>query len=110
MSNAVLALNTGSSSIKFAVYRGGDGGDLALICKGLRDQRASDQHFRIKDADGKVIADQHVASTDGADPVLELLDHLKPMIGGLELAAVGHRIVHGGPRFCDPVIVDQHVL
>jgi acetate kinase len=111
MSKAVLALNTGSSSIKFAVYRcGDDGGGLSLICKGIRDQRASDRHFRIKDAEGKIIADQHSRPAQGADPVLELLDHLEPLIGASELAAVGHRIVHGGPRFSDPVIVDQDVL
>lgn len=111
MSKAVLALNAGSSSIKFAVYRtGDDGDDLSLICKGIRDRRASDGHFLIRDAEGKTIADQKSTSPNGTDPVVELLDKLEPVIAGAELAAVGHRIVHGGPRFSEPVIIDQDVL
>src|SRR6185437_11928619 len=111
MSKVVLAINAGSSSIKFAVYRTGDDGDeLSLICKGIRDRRASDGHFLIRDAEGKAIADQKSTSAHGTDPVVELLDKLEPVIAGAELAAVGHRIVHGGPRFSEPVIIDQDVL
>ena len=58
MTKAVLALNAGSSSIKFAVYRAGDDGNgLSLICKGIRDRRATDGQFRIIDAKGKTIAE-----------------------------------------------------
>jgi acetate kinase len=111
MTKAILALNAGSSSIKFAVYRtGDDGDDLSLICKGIRDRRVTDGHFLISDAQGKTIADQKSTSAKGADPTLELLDLLESTIPGTELAAVGHRIVHGGPRFSEPVIIDQAVL
>src|ERR1700761_981492 len=111
MSNAVLALNAGSSSIKFAVYRtGDDGSELSLICKGIRDRRAADGRFVIRDAEGKTLAEQKSAPAHGADPALELLDKLEPVIAGTELAAVGHRIVHGGPRFAEPVVIDQDVL
>src|ERR1700759_3288587 len=111
MKKAVLALNAGSSSIKFAVYRIGDkSDDLSLICKGAADRRASDGRFVIKDAAGKTIAEQKSVSASGIDPVLELLDKLEPVIAGTELAAVGHRIVHGGPRFSKPVLIDQGVL
>lgn len=111
MTKAVLALNAGSSSIKFAVYRTGDDGDgPSLICKGVRDRRASDGHFLIRDAEGKTIAELKSASAQGADPVVELLDKLEPVIAGTELAAVGHRIVHGGPRFAEPVVIDRDVL
>jgi acetate kinase len=111
MTKAVLALNAGSSSIKFAVYRAGDDGNgLSLICKGIRDRRAADGQFRIIDAKGKTIADLKSASAQGADPVVELLDKLEPVIAGSEFAAVGHRIVHGGPRFAEPVVIDRDVL
>jgi acetate kinase len=111
MTKAVLALNAGSSSIKFAVYRvGEDGDDLSLICKGIRDRRASDGHFLIRDAEGNTIADQKSTPARGAEPVVELLDKLEPIIAGTGLAAVGHRIVHGGPRFAEPVIIDRDVL
>jgi acetate kinase len=111
MTKAVLAVNAGSSSIKFAVYRTrDDGNDLSLICKGIRDRRASDGRFVIKDAEGKTIADQTSTPAEGADPIVELLDKLEPVIAGTELAAVGHRIVHGGPRFSEPVAIDHDVL
>lgn len=108
MSKVVLALNAGSSSIKFAAYHNSD--DLSLICEGIRDRRASDGHFLIRDAEGKTIADQKSTSANEADPTLELLDLLESTILGTELAAIGHRIVHGGPRFSEPVVIDRDVF
>jgi acetate kinase len=109
MAKAILALNAGSSSIKFAVYRSRDG-DLSLICKGHMDQHTADSHFTIKNPDGKIIGDGTPALDPGADLTLTLIERLEPILGNLELAAVGHRIVHGGPRYFDPIVLDQHLL
>jgi acetate kinase len=109
MAKALLALNAGSSSIKFAVYHAGDG-DQSLICKGLLDRHVSDSHFAIKDAAGKMIGDEKPALDTGADLTLTLIERLQPLLGDHELSAVGHRIVHGGARFFDPVIIERNVL
>jgi acetate kinase len=109
MAKAILALNAGSSSIKFAAYRYGDG-DLSLICKGLLDRHVSESHFTIKDAAGKTVGDEKPDLDNSADLTLTLIERLQPLLGNDELAAVGHRIVHGGPRFFDPVIIKPDVL
>jgi acetate kinase len=110
MPQAILALNAGSSSIKFAAYEINDS-DLSLVCKGMLDRHAGDTQFVIKDPAGKVLQD---AKSDHADakPALSvtLLDRVEPLLGHHELIAVGHRVVHGGPDFSDPVAVDSGVL
>lgn len=108
MANAILALNAGSSSIKFAVHRAGD--ERALLYKGLLDKHASETHFVIKDAAGKIISDQTPRLDDKQDLTQALLQQLEPILGEDKLVAVGHRVVHGGPRFFDPVIVQPDVL
>jgi acetate kinase len=109
MAKAILALNAGSSSIKFAAY-GWGGRDRSLICKGLMDRHSSDSHFTIKDATGKTIEDERAVLNAGSDLTLTLIERLQPLLENHELAAVGHRIVHGGPCFFDPVVITQDVL
>lgn len=111
MAKAILALNAGSSSIKFAVHRaGGDQTERALLYKGMLDKHASETHFVIKDATGKVISDESPALDKSQDLTLALLDRLEAILADCKLAAVGHRVVHGGPRFFDPVIIHHDVL
>jgi acetate kinase len=109
MTNAILALNAGSSSIKFAVYRAGDDVEGSLICKGVLETHARGARFTIKDATGHVIDDERPAP-GSADLTLALLDRIEPLLGDCELSAVGHRIVHGGPRFFDPTVIEGDVL
>jgi acetate kinase len=81
---SVLAVNSGSSSIKFALF--GVAAEPALLDRGSLD--APDRATAI-------------------DQVLErLADHLSTS----PLAAVGHRIVHGGPDFRDPQVVTDAII
>jgi acetate kinase len=54
MPPAILAINAGSSSIKFAVYAM-VGSELELLCRGMLDRHAGDTHFGIKNAKGEVL-------------------------------------------------------
>jgi acetate kinase len=108
MAKAILALNAGSSSLKFAAYRAGGHGQT-LVCNGLIDRHTSDSHFTIRDAAGKAIGNE-CSPDNGQDPTLGLIERIQALIEDHELAAVGHRIVHGGPRFYDPVVIRQDVL
>ena len=110
MEKAVLAINSGSSSIKFALYKLDNDIDPSLTCKGMLDKHASSTHFTIKDAVGKVVDDGQSGADKNDDLIVTLLDRLKPMLGDTELTAVGHRIVHGGPDFYDPVVISDEVL
>ena len=56
MTQAILAFNAGSSSIKFAAYEvDAAHSKLALICKGVLDRRGEDAGFVIRGATGKII-------------------------------------------------------
>ena len=86
MSDAVLAVNAGSSSLKFALFE-------------LRGEDAPREAFRDQ-IDGVVeAADLHA-----------VLARADAHLGANRLLAAGHRVVHGGTRFVAPVLVDQAVL
>jgi acetate kinase len=110
MPQAILAINSGSSSVKFAAYEV-SGSDLKLVCRGLLDHHAGDAQFVIKGPVGEILQNAKSAGTDSAsDFATTLLDHVEPLLDGNELAAVGHRIVHGGPDFAAPIAVDNRIL
>lgn len=111
MAKAILALNTGSSSIKFALYHASCDASLALRYKGKLDHHTGDVHFKMTDASGRAIDPADTDTHDHArDPALTLLECLEPLLGDDNIVAVGHRIVHGGADFVDPVAVDDAIL
>jgi acetate kinase len=110
MTQAILALNAGSSSIKFAAYEVGTS-ELTPICRGMLDRQIDETRFVIKDPAGKII-DKNNATTGGSNSDLTrvLIERIEPLLDGRGLAAVGHRIVHSGPDFSAPIQVDSEVL
>ncbi len=97
----VLALNVGSSSVKFAVYR--FGGEQRVL-SGVLERIGAGGHFR---ADGIDVA---VALPNLDAAVTHLLEWLPGALAGERVAAVGHRVVHGGSRFGRPVVVTPEVV
>jgi acetate kinase len=109
MTDAILVLNAGSSSLKFQVFdRAGD--DLTIRLRGQVEGIGSRPSFRATAADGTALD-----PLDGLDTGhTGLLDRLRTWIadhlGGDPLVAAGHRVVHGGDRFGGSVLVDDAVL
>jgi acetate kinase len=112
MPKAILTLNAGSSSIKFALYERGIHA-RRLISHGAIDGIGTEPHFAALAPDGTVL-DEHRWNNGGALAHEELLKPLLAWVtshlGEESLDAVGHRIVHGGSRFCQPVCIDDAVL
>ncbi len=112
MPGAVLALNAGSSSIKFGLFEVGNGSRLSLMSKGGIEGVGGDPHFTATDADGSVLEDKHWQGEDAAyDAMLGALlawaeGHVQPDT----LAAVGHRVVHGGHHFTAPVLLYDDIV
>ena len=80
----ILALNAGSSSVKFAVYEARTP-DPVLLLRGMLDRDADDSHFIIKDAAGKPVQHDKVKPSDvGSDLTDTLLERIYPMLGGGE--------------------------
>jgi len=112
MEDTILVLNAGSSSIKFSLFANA-AQDLALRLHGKIDGLASTPRFIMRDADGNELASRQwpAGATLGHDGAIDYLsDFLQSHNDKYRLAAVGHRVVHGGLDFIAPVLIDDHVL
>lgn len=110
MSDLILVLNAGSSSIKFALYDAAD--DPVLRLKGHVEGIGVAAHFAARDADGNSLGEQ--SWMDGIQPDHELateflLHWLRAEVADGRLVGVGHRVVHGGTRFSAPALIDSDV-
>lgn len=109
MTRAVLVLNAGSSSIKFAVY---EASDLAVLCRGQIDSIGASPQFRVKGSRAAPLAEGKPLPHDGTHEASTawLLDLLRTRLPDVSIAAAGHRVVHGGIRYHTSVPVDDAVL
>jgi acetate kinase len=111
MTDAVLTLNAGSSSIKFSLFEFSDG-DLALSAGGEIEGIGQAPHF-VARVHGRVVTERRWPSHEGLSHEAflgELLDWTDAHLGADRLRAAGHRIVHGGAAFTAPVLIDDAVL
>jgi acetate kinase len=105
---AILALNAGSSSLKFALYRIGDA--LAATAKGEIESLDSTPHFVARDAKGEKLAETR-GGASGFERTLDgLLKFIDDHLGGATLSAAGHRVVHGGVAHVAPERVTPALL
>jgi acetate kinase len=116
VTDVILVLNAGSSSVKFSTFDvDACGRDLALRYRGAIDGIGSDPRFVVADAEGRRVVDQAVAARRvGVADHEGLIPLLHEWIAGhadqLRVAAVGHRVVHGGEQFAAPVMLDDVIL
>jgi acetate kinase len=114
MSNDILVLNAGSSSIKLAVFDfGGPAGPQRSLA-GQVDGIGIRPRAVAKSANGQVLLDQSWPHGQGPathEQALSLIFRgLADKLGDWQPVAVGHRVVHGGAQFSAPAIVDDDVL
>ncbi len=101
---AVLTLNAGSSSLKFAVFDGGQ-----ALLRGAFEEIDKAPKAKVTGPDGAGM-DPPKAEGTGHEAVLPALFRwVQRHLAGTRLAAVGHRIVHGGER-TGPALVDDAVF
>ena len=113
MSGTVLVVNAGSSSIKFQLFERLPGDELELEFKGQMEGIGTRPHLVAKDAQGNVLVDDSFARTQiasVADALDQLEDWLESQLKGVLPEAIGHRVVHGGPEFSAPILIDDAVL
>ncbi len=111
MSDAVLVLNAGSSSIKFGLFDMAPS-EPALKCKGLLDEQEKAPRIVVTDASGKELFEKRRPAGEGESRALlaDIFAWTEDYLAGGRLAAVGHRIVHGGRDFFEPLVIDDQVL
>lgn len=97
----ILTINGGSSSIKFALFEAGE--PLQRILEGAIERIGSPQAtFRAKGVNDEDNFSRTVAATDHTAAVGVLMDWIEARSGQDALTAVGHRVVHGGPKYYQP--------
>jgi acetate kinase len=112
MSNAIVILNAGSSSIKFSLFLE-RGNDLVPDVRGQMEGIYTRPSFTAKTAGGK-LKDQKSwpeGTQLGHDGALEhIVGFLRSELQDDQLIGVGHRVVHGGKMYTRPVLMNQTVL
>jgi acetate kinase len=109
---AIVVLNAGSSSVKFSVFFH-NGGALELRLRGQIEALFSEPHFVAKAAAGATVSEKSwpAGTKLGHDGALaHLFEFLRERARGAQLVGVGHRVVHGGLAYTQPVRVDATVL
>ena len=110
--DTVLVVNAGSSSVKFQLYGTAGAGALDRLIKGQMDGIGVRARLRASGADGKPLIDQSYSTQEVPDLPAAMLK-----VGAwlretqkVTLIAVGHRVVHGGPDYDRPILVDDGVI
>jgi acetate kinase len=109
-SDAVLVLNSGSSSIKFGLFDIA-AAEPALLCKGLLDEHEAKPRLVVKSPAGEDLFEtqREATDTDSGHLFADVLAFIEDRFGGHRLRAVGHRVVHGGPDYFGPVALTDDV-
>ncbi len=103
-----LVLNAGSSSLKLAAFSG----DCLVLRAGVErtNQTPDKRRLWIVDPEGLAIPHGPVPMIDSSSLLQLVIDTLAALRPGQRIAAVGHRVVHGGDRFTTPVRVTPEIL
>ena len=109
--DAILVVNSGSSSVKFQVFAVDDA-RLDRLIKGQISGIAVAPRLQAQDASGKSMVDRKFASAEIADvgAALAIAGEWLREQHSIMPVAVGHRVVHGGPDYARPILVDRDVL
>lgn len=107
MKNAIAVLNAGSSSLKFTTYLP----DLKPVLCGQIDGLVNNPHFSYTDFLHDTQGDRDLTPNTTHDAAIDfLLDWLAEHYGSGTISAFGHRVVHGGPKYHNPILVNDNVL
>ena len=104
--SAILVINCGSSSVKFALFAAGQ--SLSRLWSGSVDRIGlANGHFHIADADGATIANRTGFFSNHETALGQVLEAVERDASTPRLMAVGHRVVHGGAECDCPVVVTR---
>lgn len=112
MADAILVLNAGSSSLKFSLFL--DGEPLPVLIRGQLEELFSQPRFTARDHEGSVVGEKvwPAGTSLGHEGAIEFLFSQGPstVLRAHRLLAVGHRVVHGGRKYAQPVSIDRAVV
>jgi acetate kinase len=107
MSEQVLTLNAGSSSVKFALFSNEPDGPRP-VANGQVEGLGAEPRFHAR-ANGEK-HDAALASSDHKGAIGAIVNWLNEAFPDAAVAAVGHRVVHGGVSYAAPIIIEDNIL
>jgi len=113
MADIILVINAGSSSLKFEAFSLGKEAALARIVRGRVDGIGTHPRLVAHDPKGATLVDEHHPAGEVNDlpaALARALIWLREHFPGVAPIAVGHRVVHGGPSYAAPMLVNDAVL
>jgi acetate kinase len=112
MADIILTINAGSSSVKFSAFEIAEG-KLIPLALGLIDGIGARAVFTAKKSTGEkteFVLDQSHQAVDHKMALTAVLDWMEKEEDGANVVGVGHRVVHGGPDYAEPLFVDADIL
>ncbi|MER7247497.1 acetate kinase [Kribbella sp. NPDC000426] len=109
MSDHVLVINAGSSSLKYSLVDS-ESGEAAAT--GLVEQIGEERSHHVHHGpDGEFNDDKPIANHEAAlEAAVRAFETQGPALADVDIVAVGHRVVHGGDRFAAPALVDDELI
>lgn len=112
MDDYALVLNAGSSSLKFCVFQWVGEKEWQAAARGQVEGIGTSPRLSVKDLHGTILADSRLDSgvRNGHAAIDALAVWLRSRWAGARVLGVGHRVVHGGVRFGQPVLLTREIL
>src|SRR6476660_7743611 len=110
--DTILVVNAGSSSVKFQIFGIEGAGALHRLIKGQIDGIGTRPRLTAQASDKSSLIDRTYASNEVPDvpAAIAVVAAWLRETQSYNLIAVGHRVVHGGPKYDRPVVIDQAVV
>ena len=105
----ILTVNGGSSSIKFALFATA-GGLHVTQCGRIERIGSAEPDLVLADGAGVTQSRRRLPAMDRAGAAAILLDWLEQGGAHAHLLAIGHRVVHGGPNYHTPLLMNAQVI
>ena len=112
MDEFALVLNSGSSSLKYAVFRTSVDGEWPIVVRGNLEGIGTAAKMSARDGAGASLQTPPLPAEvrDARDALEYVFAWLQSRLAGGRIMGVGHRVVHGGAQYTRPVIVTAEVL
>jgi acetate kinase len=113
MAQVCLALNAGSSSLKFQIFEREPADEKIILFRGMFERLNGSAYFVVKDGEDRKIDEKQWpqdARVDHEAALLHLVAWLQALRKEHVLAAIGHRVAHGGAESAGPVLIDDKVI
>jgi acetate kinase len=108
--SSIAVINAGSSSIKFAVFQSAS--TPSLLLRGQIEGVGTTPRAKLSDPRGKLLLEESFEDKgfDHAAATQAMMRIGAQWLGGRDISAVGHRVVHGGAEYSAPLLVTDQVI